>query len=187
MEDSISQSSPVGKQNFAVLLLSTRLGLRASDIAGLCFSNIDWENSLITLEQYKTKNEIRLPLLTEVGEAIIAYLKFGRPKSETTNIFLSARALYRHVTGHAVSTCVRQQIDASHVCVAERRKGPHAMRHSLASSLLEQNVSLPIISEALGYQTTDATMAYLRIDMQILRKCALDKLTLSCKPVCLVS
>jgi len=174
IESTVSLSSEVGKRNYAVLLLATRLGLRASDIANLSFVNFDWGKSRITLQQYKTGKEIELPLLTEVGETIINYLKFGRPRSSSPNVFLSARAPYRPMTRNAVSSAVRQIIDASGISIGQRRHGPHAMRHSLASRLLEHEVSLPVISESLGHEKTETTMAYLRIDIKALRKCALD-------------
>ena len=98
IESTVSLSSEVGKRNYAVLLLATRLGLRASDIARLSFANFDWDKSRITLQQCKTGREIELPLLTEVGEAIINYLKFGRHRSSSPNVFLSARAPYRTLT-----------------------------------------------------------------------------------------
>lgn len=174
IESSVRRSSGVGKRNYALLLLATRLGLRASDIAGLLFTNIDWDNSLITLQQRKTAKEIELPLLTQVGEAIINYLKFGRPQSSSAQIFLSARAPYRPMTGAAVSSAVRQIIDSSGICIGVRRHGPHSMRHSLASRLLENSVSLSVISESLGHKTTETTMTYLRIDIKALRECALE-------------
>ena len=174
IESSISRSSRVGKRNYAVLLLSTRLGLRASDIAHLSFGNLDWEKSRIALVQYKTGKEIELPLLADIGEAVIDYLKFGRPNSGSPRVFLSARAPYGPMTGAAVSHAVGQIIDTSGVSIGERRHGPHSMRHSLAGRLLENNVSLPVISESMGHQKTETTMTYLRIDINALRKCALD-------------
>ena len=76
IESSVNQSTSVGKRDYAMLLLATRLGLRSSDIAGLQFSNLDWDRNIIRLIQYKTKREIELPLLKDVGEAIINYVKF---------------------------------------------------------------------------------------------------------------
>jgi len=174
IESTVSLSSEVGKRNYAVLLLATRLGLRASDIANLTFTNFDWDRSRIALQQYKTGREIELPLLKEVGEAIINYLKFGRPRSSSTNVFLSARAPYSPMTRSAVSNAVRQIIEASGISIGQRKHGPHSMRHSLASRLLEHEVSLPVISESLGHEKTNTTMAYLRIDVKALRKCALN-------------
>jgi len=174
IESSVGRSGKVGKRNYAVLMLSTRLGLRASDIAHLSFGDLDWEKSRIVLEQYKTGREIELPLLAEIGAAIIDYLKFGRPVSSSPKVFLSARAPYRPMTGAAVSAAVGQIIGASGICIGKRRHGPHSMRHSLAGRLLENGVPLPVISESLGHQKTEVTMGYLRIDMKALRKCALD-------------
>jgi integrase len=174
IESAVSCSSSVGKRNYAVLLLATRLGLRASDIAGLSFSHLDWEKSRIVLKQYKTGKEIELPLLAEIGGAIINYLKFGRPQSDSAHVFLSARAPYRPMSSYAVSSAVRYIIDTSGIIIGQRKHGPHAMRHSLASRLLEHSVSLPVISETLGHKTTETTMTYLRIDTTALRNCALE-------------
>ncbi len=174
IESSVIRSNAVGKRDYAVLLLATRLGLRASDIACLSFASLDWENSRITLTQYKTGKEIELPLLAEIGEAIINYLKFGRTHSDSPHVFLSARAPYRPMTRESVSNAVGQIIDASGIATGQRRHGPHSMRHSLASRLLEHSVSLPVISESLGHKKTESTMTYLRIDMKSLRQCALD-------------
>jgi integrase len=88
------------------MLLATRLGLRASDIANLNFSNIDWDNSSITLFQFKTGKEIRLPLLAEVGKAIIDYLKYGRKHSESEKIFLFTRAPFSPIKNSAVSSAI---------------------------------------------------------------------------------
>ena len=174
IESTIERSGAVGKRNYAVLLLATRLGLRASDIAYLSFDNLDWENSRIVLQQYKTGKTIELPLLTETGDAIINYLKYGRPKSGLSTIFLSARAPYRAMGQSAVSSAVRQIIESSGVVTEKRKKGPHAMRHSLAGRLLENSVSLPVISETLGHDKTETTMSYLRIDIKALRRCSLE-------------
>jgi len=78
IETSIDRSSGVGKRNYAMFLLASRLGLRASDIANLQFSNIDWEKNEINLVQYKTGNPLSLPLLTDVGNAIIDYHRLSR-------------------------------------------------------------------------------------------------------------
>ena len=174
IESSVSRTSVVGKRDYAALLLATRLGLRASDIAHLAFANLDWVRSRIILRQFKTGKEIELPLLAEVGEAIIDYLKFGRQNSIDKEVFLSARAPYRPMTGDAVSSAIRRIIETSDVCIGKRKLGPHAMRHSLAGRLLENKVSLPVISESLGHQKTETTMTYLRIDIKALRKFALE-------------
>ncbi|MBC8456628.1 MAG: tyrosine-type recombinase/integrase, partial [Deltaproteobacteria bacterium] len=136
--------------------------------------NIDWENSSITFSQFKTGKKIELPLLVDVGGAIIDYLKYGRKKSESPNIFLYTRAPFTAMTNAAVAGTLGRTVDASGVDTTGRKHGAHAMRHSLASRFLENKESIPVISEALGHQSTTTTMSYLRIDVESLRKCALN-------------
>ncbi len=173
VEKSIDRSSGTGKRNYAMLLLASRLGLRASDIAYLQFSNIDWEKNEISLIQYKTGNPVTLPLLSDVGNAIIDYLKYGRCNSESQNVFISSRAPFVPATNTMVCAAINQVISNSKLQIDGRHHGPHSMRHSLACCLLENEVSLPIISETLGHASTDTTRIYLRIDIKSLLKCAL--------------
>lgn len=173
IETSIDRSSGVGKRNYAMLLLASRLGLRASDIAHLKFTNIDWEKNEISFVQYKTGNPISLPLLNDVGNAIIDYLKYGRFKSESKQVFISSRAPYIPANKSIVCSAIREVITKSKVKTDGRRHGPHSMRHSLACCLLKNEVPMPVISETLGHTKTDTTMTYLRIDLTSLLKCAL--------------
>ena len=173
IETSIDRSSGVGKRNYAMLLLASRLGLRASDIARLQFSNIDWEKNVIRFVQYKTGNPVSLPLLSDIGNAIIDYLKYGRFKSESQHVFISSRAPYIPANKNIVCSAIQEVISKSKVNTDGRRHGPHSMRHSLACCLLKNEVPLPVISETLGHVRTDTTMTYLRIDLISLMKCAL--------------
>jgi integrase len=174
IEDAVGQSSAVGKRDYAMLLLATRLGLRSSDIAGLSFENLDWDRNIICLTQSKTKKVIELPLLTDVGEAVINYLKYARPVSDLPQVFLSACAPYRCINRLVINGAVSRTIIASGVDITGRKYGPHAMRHTLASQLLRNGTSLPVISETLGHSDTQATMNYLRIDINNLMRCSLD-------------
>ncbi|HWK03358.1 MAG TPA: tyrosine-type recombinase/integrase [Puia sp.] len=174
IEKAIDGSCPVGKRDYAMLLLSTRLGLRSSDIAGLQFTHLDWDTNVIRLTQYKTKREIELPLLTDVGDAIITYLKYARPVSNTPNIFLSACAPYHPVNRLIINGAISRIIKASKVDIRNRKFGPHAMRHTLATRLLGNGIPLPVISETLGHTATQTTMKYLRVDLNSIQRCALE-------------
>jgi len=174
IELSIKREDATGKRNYAMMLLATRLGLRASDIAYLSFDNINWESSTIIFSQFKTGKKIELPLLVDVGEAIIDYLKYGRKRSESPKIFLYTRAPFTSMTNTAVASALGRIVDASGVDTTGRKHGAHAMRHSLASRFLENKESIPVISEALGHQNTETTISYLRIDIESLRQCVLD-------------
>lgn len=179
IEASIQRSDATGKRDYAMILLATRLGLRASDIAYLSFGNLNWEQSTITLSQFKTGKEIKLPLLAAVGEALIDYLKYGRKHSESDKIFLFTRAPFSPMTNSSVSLAFGRIIEASRVDVNGRRHGAHAMRHSLACRFLENKEPMPVISEALGHRSTETTMSYLRIDVESLSQCVLNVPTVS--------
>lgn len=174
IENTVERSSAVGKRDYAMLLLTTRLGLRSSDISGLAFGNLDWQRNLICLVQRKTKKIVELPLLADVGEAIIDYMKYGRPLSGLQQVFLTATAPYGPINRLVINGAISRTIRASGVNINGRKFGPHSMRHTLASRLLRNGTPLPVISEALGHSDTQVTMNYLRIDVNGLMRCALD-------------
>ena len=174
IEQSVEQSSHVGKRDYAILLLASRLGLRASDIANLTFADIDWDKNRIVLAQAKTGNLVELPLLRDVGEAIVNYLRYSRPVSDLPNVFLTACAPYRPMTHISLNSVISRIMQESGVDLTGRKFGPHSMRHSLASNLLRGGASIPIISSTLGHESSQTTMGYLRIDVGNLRKCALE-------------
>lgn len=172
--NSIDLGNPCGVRDYAIILLIARLGLRSSDVANLRFSNIDWDNDRIRLTQVKTGNPLELPLLSDVGEAIINYLKNARPKTETDHVFVRIKPPYTAFHSSAVGSLVHDHLVRAGIHVEGRKAGSHALRHSLASRLLEHKIPLPVISEILGHVNSQTTMTYLRIDINELRKCALE-------------
>lgn len=171
---SIDRSTAVGKRNYSILLLAAILGLRASDIANLKFENISWENSMLCITQFKTDKELELPLLPEIGNAIIEYLRHGRPKSDLPYIYLLARNPFTKTSQSVITQIAKKTFKQAKIDTSNKHHGSHALRHSLATLLLEDSVKLPVISEILGYENTESTRYYLRVDVQALRKCALD-------------
>lgn len=174
LESSISRSSNVGKRNYAMVMLCSHLGLRVSDVANLEFGNIDWENNTLNIIQYKTGNPLSLPLLPEVGNAIIDYLQYGRKKSETNKIFISLRPPYKDMTPGAVHSAIAGAFSRSGIDINRRHHGAHALRFSLAQRMLDRSIPIPIISETLGHQNIDMTSTYTRIDLTHIRQCVLD-------------
>lgn len=175
MLKAVDRGNPKGKRDYAMMLLAARLGLRSSDICGLRFENLIWAQNSIVLIQEKSKKRVELPLLTEVGNSIIDYLKYGRPVSDLPYIFLHANHGYRKLqepTLHSI-VCYYMRL-AGIVNVNDKKHGPHALRHSLAGFLLEKKTPLPVISEVLGHTSTESTKTYIRIDMGSLRQCALE-------------
>lgn len=174
IEQSVNKTDGVGKRDYAMVLLASRLGLRVSDIAGLGFNNINWDTNQIKLIQYKTGNPITLPLLPIVGNAIIDYLRYGRKKSSSDKVFLSCRPPYQPISSGAVHLAIMKAFKTSEVEINKRHHGGHALRFSLAQRMLELNTPMPIISEALGHKNNDVTRQYVRIDLPLLQKCSLD-------------
>lgn len=171
----IDRSSPKGRRDYAMVLITARLGLRAADVCGLTFENLHWENSLIVLHQQKTGERTELPILSEVGAAIIDYLKYGRPASELPFIFLHVNPPYDRLNRTTLHSIVSLYLRRAGIAFeTERRHGPHALRHSLAGVLLAKKTPVPVIAAVLGHRSTESTRFYLRIDLQALRQCALD-------------
>jgi len=172
----IDRGNPKGKRDYAIILIAARLGLRAQDICDLSFNNLKWETNTIELMQEKTEEPIVLPLLEDVGLAIIDYLKYARPECESTNaVFLRLIPPVGKLEAPTLHSIVTQHMRTAGIKVQDGKKhGPHALRHSLASALLEENTPLPVISEVLGHRNTESTSVYLKIDVNQLRMCSLD-------------
>jgi len=170
----IGRSSPQGKRDYAMILLAARYGLRVSDIIGLRYCNLDWITNRIVLLQRKTGKKIELPLSEEVGNAIIDYLKFGRPAMDLPYVFIRANAPYGQLSNAGMNRTISDYMRQADIGFKERKHGPHALRHSLASNLLSSNEPIPVISEILGHSSTESTMCYLRVDFNQLKQCVLE-------------
>lgn len=172
----VDRGNPVGKRDYAMILLAVRLGLRGSDIKKLCFSDIDWEKETLTVTQQKTKELLILPLTNEIGMALIDYLREGRPVSSEPHVFLALRAPYQPLSrdNHLHQVLNKYIRRSGIVLYADQAHGMHSLRHTLASALLEQGTPLPVISGILGHRDSNTTMEYLRISVEQLRSCTLE-------------
>lgn len=170
----IDRSSNQGKRDYAMTLLAARYGLRASDIVGLRFINLDWDHDRISIIQKKTEKRVLLPLSEEVGTAIIEYIRYARPAVDHPCVFISAQAPFKPLSYSVMASFLQKYMLRAGIDSTNKKKGPHALRHSLATNLLGVNTSLPVISEILGHSSTESTKTYLRVNMDLLRQCALD-------------
>ncbi len=168
----IDRGNPKGKRDYALIFLVTQLGLRTSDVLNLKLENINWSESRIEFVQQKTGISVNLPIVEDLGMAIIDYLKYGRPKSNEPYLFLKhIQPFDRMKNGHYLIT--QYLVKAGIPLETAKHHGLHSLRHTLASRLLEQDVPLEIISSILGHTTVESTKPYLHIDIENLRKCAL--------------
>ena len=163
----------IEKRDYAILLLMARLGIRVSDVVNLKFENINWRESKIEFEQYKTNNPIELPLLADVGNALIDYIKNGRPNYKSEYVFLRHR--YPYVMNRiGVSQIVNKAFMAAGISTKGKHHGPHSLRHSLSARMLEENTIIPVITEVLGHEKSESTQYYMRIDIKSMQKCLID-------------
>jgi len=173
--NSIGSNTSKERRDYAMILLAARLGLRASDIANLQLSNIEWEHNQINLVQQKNNTPLTLPLFKDVGEAIINYIKNGRPKVDTQYVFLRENAPYSQINASGLHMIVDGYLKRAKIKIpAGKKHGPHALRHSIATLLLENNVPISTIKEILSHKSSETTKIYLKIAQKQLLECALE-------------
>lgn len=168
---SCDPNSPVGRRNRAIILLLARLGLRAGDIVRLRLSDINWQDAEICVSG-KGRREVRLPLTQEVGSALVAYLKDGRPRIDTDVFFIHARAPFRAFRSYkAVSALVKRAMSRAGI-TCQSRGAAHVLRHSVATSMLRQGASLQEIAVLLRHRSIETTQIYAKVDVNALRDIA---------------
>jgi site-specific recombinase XerC len=172
--NSIDRNNPEGKRDYAALLLVARLGLRAGDIRTLKLSSFNWIRKEISIVMQKTKQPLQLPILDDVGWAVIDYLKNGRPETASECVFIRHKAPYDSFGSHNLfSKMISRRMNKAGIKI-QGKHGLHSLRSTLARIMLENNTPLPVISEALGHQNIQTTRIYLNIDVEGLKRCALD-------------
>ena len=172
----IDRGNPCGKRDYAIIVLVTRLGLRGIDVKRLEFADLDWPGNRLSVVQAKTGRRVQLPLLKDVGWALIDYVQHGRPACDCPQVFVRHTApigafsdqdhLHQILIKHA---------RAAHVPLGEeRRHGMHSLRHTLATRLLEDGMPVEQIADILGHQSVESTGVYLKSSLGLLARCALD-------------
>jgi integrase len=172
----VDRSSAKGKRDYAILLLACRLGFRAGDIRTLKLDNLHWAESTTEITQAKTGTPLTLPLTNEVGQALIDYLKLGRPKSAHREVFLKVSPPFGPFGDndnlHHIIKYWRQLAGITFRC--PQKWGLHSLRHTLATRLLEKSTPLPTIAAILGHTSLQSTRIYAKADVEALRSVALD-------------
>lgn len=163
----------VGFRDYAVLLLLARLGLRALEVVRLTFDDLDWRGGVLLVRAGKTRRERRLPLTEEVGTALAAYIRGGRPFTSTRAIFLHAQPPHRPWRGaSAVSQLVHRRLLQSGY-PAQPWRGAHLFRHTVASQMVNAGVSFKDVADVLGHQSLATTGLYAKLDLDNLNRVAL--------------
>jgi len=169
---SFDSSSPRGLRDRAILLCVARLGLRASEVARLSLDDIDWRNATVRVATRKTGHGALLPLPDDLGRALTAYLRRGRPGAHVRQVFVLHRQhvgapIDRHVVGDAVGRALR------HAGVDAPIRGANLLRHSLATDLLGHGATMKEIADLFGHRSLATTSIYASVDVSALREVAL--------------
>lgn len=173
----IDRNNPVGKRDYAMILIASVLGLRISDIKNLRFSNFNWEDKKLSIIQHKTHKPLSLPVPDTVGWAVIDYIKNGRPSYyESDFIFLKHMPPFDTIgdSNHMSQIIQRYMRKAGIDQRNKKHSGFHSLRHSVGSMLLELETPLPVITNILGHSDSNVTAVYLKTDLQKLKQCILS-------------
>jgi integrase len=166
--DSCDRSTPAGRRDYAIVLLLSRLGLRCGEVAGLDFDDVDWRAGELVVRGKGSRID-RLPLSSDVGEAVADYLRHGRPRGFGRAVFLRACAPVTRLSAGNVSDVVVRACKRAGVA----RVGAHRLRHTVASELLSRGAGLVEIGQVLRHQDLRTTALYAKVDRQALSRLAL--------------
>ena len=160
-----------GVRDYAILLLLSIYGLRCSEVTNLKLKDIDWRNETVYLRRAKNCSPQVLPLLPIVGDVIIRYIKEARfNKSRNEYLFLCKRAPHEQLSTSAIYNLVRDELKDKGLEL--RHYGPHSLRHTCATRLINTGCSLKEIADLLGHMQLDTTRIYAKVDIKNLRKVA---------------
>lgn len=169
--DNNDKSTPTKIRDYAILLLLSIYGLRCSEVTEMKLEDIDWRREVIYLQRAKGCRPQEMPLIPSVGDAIIRYLKEVRQNiSGNEHVFLCMRAPYRKMTNPSIYRLVSTKLKKAGVTL--KHYGPHSLRHSCATHLVNSGHTMKEVADLLGHQMLDTTRIYAKVDLVNLRKVA---------------
>lgn len=174
IEDETNCNTVFGKRNYAMLLLATRLGIRTGDIVTMTFDELDFQTETIRIIQNKTGVPLELPMLPCVGNALKDYIQTYRGNSTSEYVFLSLHPPFSHLSPVTFGRYVRLALQSTRIKPGTRKIGPHAMRSSLASSMVNDGVSYEAVRRTLGHTSVNAIRSYAKLDVEQLKLYTLE-------------
>ena len=163
-------TNPVELRENAIISLCAIYALRRSEIVQMRLGDLDWYNEIMTVRRAKRGGLQQFPIQPEVGEAILAYLKSGRPKTNCRSLFTTVRAPIRPMTLNSTRAIVAKRMKM--LDIKSRSYGSHALRHSCATQLLNKGFSLPQIADFLGHRGLHSVSVYAKFSPRLLRSVA---------------
>ena len=171
--DTPDVETPIGKRDYAIMLLAAQTGLRACDIVNLRREDIDWRTREIRIVQKKTGKPLSLPLQPESGNAIADYLLNARPESDLPYIFLCHVGALRPINNRSASSIVTKYLHRAEIVSTIPRRGFHSFRRSFGTRLLQNEIPLELLQQLLGHSKIDSAKPYLSVNELGLKNCAL--------------
>lgn len=171
--DSVDTSTPIGKRDYAVFTLAVQTSLRAVDIAKIKRSDIDWHKNELRVVQAKTGQGIVYPLLPESGNAIVDYLLHGRPKGGEPYLFVTHQGIPHKVDPNCLITRLRVYLKKAQISNEKGRRAFHSFRRAVATSLLDNEVSLEMMQQITGQTDFSSAKPYLSINEKGLKQCGI--------------
>ena len=171
LESARADKTPAGLRDYAILQLLATYGLRSGEIRNLRIEDIDWRSETIRIRHSKTGACSFLPLMAPAGEAVLVYLRSGRPATDAREIFIRTRAPYRKL--EKLYSLVRRRLCDAGI-KPPGKCGPHIFRHARAVEMLRTSVPPKVIGDLLGHRSTASTAPYLKLATEDLRAIALD-------------
>jgi site-specific recombinase XerD len=170
--ESVDRSGAIGQRNFAILLLLATYGLRGVEVARLRLDDIEWRAERIHFRSHKSEQKAIYPLIGSVAEALVTYLKTGRPESAHRELFLTHFAPFRPIQTVTIRHVVKKHLRA--VGLSTKGAGAHTLRYSCAQRLFEGDFSIKVVGDYLGHRSLGTTQRYVKIDLVHLREVALN-------------
>jgi site-specific recombinase XerD len=171
MLEAVDRRTPVGRRDYAILLLLITYGLRTREVANLALDDLDWKRERLHVRERKANHVAVYPLSPVVGEAVLAYLQHGRPKTADRHLFFRHLAPHQRLTFEAVSSRASHYLHKAGVLV--RRAGSHTLRHTCVQRLVDAGFPLKTIGDYVGHRSASSTEIYAKVAVETLRDVAL--------------
>ena len=170
---SFNRSMTNGKRNYAMAILLVHLGLRSCEVAAIELDDIDWRQGILTVRNLKCRRKDQLPLPKAVGKAIVSYIKSGRPKSTSKNIFLCHQNRFKGLPINAKTVQGAMTYQFKKHKLKMNSYGTHIIRRTVAGRMIQNGASLKDIADVLRHRQLDTTKIYTKINIPLLRQVAL--------------
>jgi len=169
---SFDRKMPTGRRDYAMALCLARLGLRAKEVTHLALDDMDWRSGTVRITSSKSRRFSSLPLPEDVGKAIVSYLRHGRPLTEERHLFVCHHLhIGQPLQSDVLRNIIRRRFKQTGMKVSSG--GTHILRHTVATHMVQQGVSIKEVADFLRHRSLDTTMIYTKVNLPMLLEVAL--------------